>query len=258
MKWYRQILSDPAISNFSSASKVRYEYGARYVKGKKVLDIGFGEGQGVRLLKQKGAKQVLGIDYDHNKVKRARKNYQTKGVKYQWLEASKLDSLKSKFGVIICFELIEHLTGTEQVRFVSMIKDRLVDDGVLVLSTPNRLVRPTKRKRPDNPFHEKELSVEELKDLFQKYFSRLEFCGLSCVDEEYLKKQKELEKRWQNKLVGVLWRYRLVYKLGRFLPEKLKRMFDKTDLVKEPGVRGFNISDQKIDQQETLLLVAYK
>ena len=154
MKWYRQVLSDPNIKSFSGSSRTRYEFGAKYVKGKKVLDIGFGEGGGADLMLEKGAKKVIGIDYDKEKVREARNRYQQSGIEFRWLNASNLHKIKEKFEVITCFELIEHLTETEQLEFVKMLKNQLVKDGIVILSTPNRLVRPAKGRRPDNPFHE--------------------------------------------------------------------------------------------------------
>src|SRR5207244_9781454 len=64
------------------------------------------------------------------------------------------------FDVVVSFETIEHLTADAQARFLAEIKRLLRPDGLLLISTPNRLTY-NDGEQHHNPYHLQEFSAEE-------------------------------------------------------------------------------------------------
>ena len=69
--------------------------------------------------------------------------------------------------MIICFEAMEHVK--EHDTLFSEIKRLLKDDGLLLVSTPNKQIY-TDDSGYSNPFHQKELNYYEFSDFLKKYF----------------------------------------------------------------------------------------
>ncbi len=118
----------------ASIHVVRYQIAKELVKGKKVLDIACGEGYGSWLLKNWGAKTVIGVDIDQEAVDHANDNFSSKDVSFQCASAEQID-FKEKFDLIISLETIEHVE--DQFQYLKNLKNMLSDEGVLIISCPN-------------------------------------------------------------------------------------------------------------------------
>ncbi len=99
--------------------------------GKKILDVGCGEGFLDKLLIEK-SNEVFGIDISERAVKLARKN----GVKAFVCDIENEDlPFDDSFEVIILSEVLEHLISPKKV--IEKLKRNLNDDGYFVLTFPN-------------------------------------------------------------------------------------------------------------------------
>ncbi len=152
----------------------RYAFASQFVKGKKVLDLACGEGYGANMLARE-AECVVGIDIDGNVVEHARAKY-TRG-NLEFIQGSILAipiEGEKLFDVITCFEAIEHVA--EHDKLLSEVKRLLKEDGIFIVSTPNKAVysdAPTFH----NPFHVKELYFSQFEELLKRYFKHLQMWG---------------------------------------------------------------------------------
>jgi len=152
----------------------RYTFAAHFVKGKKVLDLGCGEGYGTYMLARE-AEYVAGVEIDKTTVQHARSRYIKDNLEF--IEGSMLAvpiEGEKKFDVAVCFEGIEHIA--EHDKLLSEAKRLLKDDGLFIVSTPNKAAYTD---APDyhNPFHVKELYFEEFSSLLRRYFKHLRIFG---------------------------------------------------------------------------------
>ncbi len=105
--------------------KARYEFAKNYCKGKNVIDVACGSGEGTEILGTV-AKNVRGID-PYISLEDP-EGLVTNGY-IETLQASSCD-------VIVCFETIEHTISIDLS--VQMLASALTRGGMLVLSFPNR------------------------------------------------------------------------------------------------------------------------
>jgi SAM-dependent methyltransferase len=99
-----------------------------------VLDVGCGRGELLDLLAEAGI-PATGVDLDPEMVARCRK----KGHQVEHAEA--IDYLQARpddaFGAVFSAHLIEHFEYDRLVRFLELVREKLVSGGLLVIETPN-------------------------------------------------------------------------------------------------------------------------
>lgn len=157
----------------------RYTYALGFVERKKVLDIACGTGYGTYMLSKK-AEEVVGIDISNEAIQFANSNYGGDNIKYFVQDANDLSSLhEGTFDVVVSFETIEHLKDYDN--FLAEIKRILHDDGMLIISTPNKIFASPRSKKPINPFHFREFELREFKNILLKYFSNVEVIGQDYI-----------------------------------------------------------------------------
>lgn len=155
----------------------RYRFALPFVDGKRVLDIGCGEGYGSALLAER-ADEVVGVDYSPAAVSHASASYVRPNLRFAVQDAAALDPSLGSFDVITCFEVIEHLKDQDAV--LAGAAGLLSRPGVLVLSTPNRLVdAPFERFVWDvhNEYHVALRSPAELRRLVGRHFRGVTLYG---------------------------------------------------------------------------------
>jgi lipopolysaccharide biosynthesis protein/ubiquinone/menaquinone biosynthesis C-methylase UbiE len=156
----------------------RYAFASQFVKGKKVLDLASGEGYGTFLL-SKNAASVVGIDMDHDAVLHASNTYKKENITF--IEGSILQvpvAEEKIFDVIVCFEAIEHIT--EHDILLREITRLLKDDGILIISTPNKKNYSDDAKY-NNPYHKKELYYADFIALLKDHFAFTYTAGQQVV-----------------------------------------------------------------------------
>jgi ubiquinone/menaquinone biosynthesis C-methylase UbiE len=141
----------------------RYRFATKYVLNKTVLDMACGTGYGSNIMAKAGAKFVKGIDISSELIDYGRTHYQRNNLSFEVGDACTFigDSL---YDVIVSFETIEHV---EDYHLMLINLHRLLKkNGLLIISTPNRLVTSPRSKsltdKPKNKFHRVEFSVQEL------------------------------------------------------------------------------------------------
>jgi O-antigen biosynthesis protein len=161
----------------------RYLWAAKLVEGKRVLDLGSGEGFGASILADT-AGEVVGVDVDERTVEHARLNWSSPQVSFELGSALDLSAFdEGSFEAVVAFELIEHLS--EQERVLAEIARVLSSDGVLIISTPDRRIY-SEASGQDNPFHERELTSEEFSALLEITFSNVALWGQRAITGSHL------------------------------------------------------------------------
>ncbi len=161
----------------------RYLWAARLVDGRRVLDLGSGEGFGAAILAESAA-HVVGVDVDELTVEHSRLNYAGPNLEFELGTAVDLSAFADgSFGAVVAFEIIEHVR--EQERVLAEVARLLGDDGILVISTPDRRMYGGARTAP-NPFHEHELEFEEFLELLGRHFPHLASWGQRTITGSHL------------------------------------------------------------------------
>jgi GT2 family glycosyltransferase/SAM-dependent methyltransferase len=161
----------------------RYLWAARIVAGKRVLDLGSGEGFGAAILAE-AASEVVGVDIDERTVEHASLNWSGPSVSFRQGSALDLSPFEGQsFDVVVAFEIIEHLQ--DQAAMLAQIKHVLKPDGLLIVSTPDRRIY-SEASGQDNPFHERELSSEEFSQLLGDAFANVALWGQRTITGSHL------------------------------------------------------------------------
>lgn len=149
----------------------RYEFALAWCEGKDVLDAACGVGYGSAHLARR-ARRVVGIDRSEGAIAYGRSRYAAENVSLVTGDVAQLPFEDDSFDVVCSFETIEHLAAPEA--FLGETARVLRADGVLVASTPH--VERT-NLRPDNPFHEIELSRADFTQLLERHFMDVDLYG---------------------------------------------------------------------------------
>ncbi len=149
----------------------RYAFARRFVRGRRVLDLGCGLGYGAEVLAPL-AREVVSLDRDAVSVRQARAGRTHPLGPFVLADAPRLPFRDAAFDVVIAFELVEHLTAQEAL--VVEIRRVLPAAGLLLISSPDKNVYSGKLGQ-QNPFHPKEMTTEELRRLLTPCFDRVVF-----------------------------------------------------------------------------------
>jgi SAM-dependent methyltransferase len=156
----------------------RYLLAATLAGGRRVLDVGCGCGYGTYAFALAGAAEVLGVDISSEAVGFAGGRYSHPGLTYRVMDARDLD-LDGSYGLITCFELIEHVG--EDTAVVSSLAGALADDGICLISTPNADIYVAGGEGGDNPYHCREYRKGEFEDLLKTAFA-----GVTVLEQRYI------------------------------------------------------------------------
>ena len=147
----------------------RYYFAQGFADGRTVLDLGCGVGYGSSILAQ-SAFNVTAVDISVEALEYAREHYTSPNLGLVLSECCHLP-FEARFDLVVCFELIEHLA--EQGALLSEIRRVLKDDGLLLISTPNRVFY-TEERHEINPYHTSEFDFLEFKNLLGQHFASVQ------------------------------------------------------------------------------------
>ncbi len=120
---------------------IRIQYILDQLKGRNIeklniLDVGCGGGLVSESLSKLGA-NVTGVDFVKKNIEIANNHSNKKKLKVKYLHADiEHLKIKSKFDVIVMFEILEHLVDWK--KFILNIKNNLKKNGIIIISTINR------------------------------------------------------------------------------------------------------------------------
>jgi SAM-dependent methyltransferase len=170
--------NDPA-SELWGEHRSRYRFAAPLVARKRVLDVACGAGFGLAMLAQAGARP-FGVDYDAATLCEIRRqSARTAGAVLQ-ADAARLPLSTASVDAVVSFETIEHVPDARALVFE--LRRVLKPAGQLILSTPNRAFGPPARHTA-NPFHIREFTADELRDLLAECFASVRLYGQRPVSQ---------------------------------------------------------------------------
>jgi SAM-dependent methyltransferase len=147
-----------------------YEWIARRCAGLGVADLACGEGYGSAVLAAQ-AGDVVGVDANPEAFEHARLRYRRPNLRF---ERALVEQFAEQRDVIVFLQTIEHVEQPQDLlrRFAELAP-------VSYVSTPNRLtLAPPGAQKSDNPWHLREYTLAEYRDLLEPCFSRVEVLGL--------------------------------------------------------------------------------
>lgn len=146
----------------------RYTAVQRIVRDKIVLDAACGTGYGSRILAQT-AQKVYAMDLSAEAVEYARENYGNEHIEYLQGSVEQLPFENASLDVVVSFETIEHVDGKVQKKFLQEIYRVLKEDGLLIMSSPNKKLF-TDERNLITEFHVKEFYEKEFLSFIGEIF----------------------------------------------------------------------------------------
>jgi SAM-dependent methyltransferase len=147
-----------------------YEWIADRVRGERVADLACGEGYGSDVLAG-GAADVVGVDANPEAHEHARLRYRRANLRF---ERSRVEDFEGPCDAIVLLQTIEHIhdPGALLARFARAAP-------VAYVSTPNRLtLAGPDAAKSDNPWHLREYTLAEYRELLEPHFSRVQVMGV--------------------------------------------------------------------------------
>lgn len=145
---------------------IRYKLAKQLVENKNVLDIACGSGYGSEIMAQNKAQNVIAVDIDSETIAKNKQKNKQKNLQYQTGNAEKIEFKDETFDIITSFETIEHLKNPS--RYLQELSRVIKKDGIVLISTPNKEIYKEK-----NPYHHREYTKEEFKNLLSDYFPNI-------------------------------------------------------------------------------------
>ena len=171
-----------------------YEQLALQAKGKDVLELGCNKGFGT-VIYAGNAHSVKAADTSVEAIEEARKLNSCENVDYIRLDSWTLPFEDNSFDITVLFQVVEHIALDRLEIFLQEIKRVTRDNGVVILTTPNRNIRLLPLQKPWNPFHTKEYSARELYALLSRYFPEVRIQGLFGTEAINRIERKRVEQK---------------------------------------------------------------
>ena len=160
-------------------SLLAYYRAAELVKGD-ILEVGTGMGYGVEIIAPKATRYIT-ID-----KQLPESPLQFENVEYYEMEVPPIGFENISFDAVVSFQVIEHIE--KDIEFVREVARVLRPGGKFVISTPNAPMSLTR-----NPWHVREYNADELRNLLECNFSKVEAYGVVGNEKvmEYYRKNRQ-------------------------------------------------------------------
>ena len=155
-----------------------YAFARPEAAGKKVLEVGFGDGYGAAYLAEQ-AREVTAVDVVAGNIPRARAKYPRHNLAFREFDGRKLPFPDGSFDLACTFQVIEHIPEPQILPWVKELHRVLQSGGRLFVSTLNL----DHARKPGKPYeklvyHEKEFTAPGLEELLRQAFPRVSLYGL--------------------------------------------------------------------------------
>ncbi|MGY4726216.1 glycoside hydrolase family 99-like domain-containing protein [Burkholderia pyrrocinia] len=153
----------------------RYLVARNLAAGLRVLDIACGEGYGSFALSRTAA-SVVGVDISDEAIRHAQSTYghRTDNLAFVVGSAADIPLADASVDMVVSFETIEHHDQHEAM--MREIKRVLRPDGFVIISSPNKY-EYSDVPGYSNPWHVKELYLDEFESLLRTQFSQVTLYG---------------------------------------------------------------------------------
>ena len=189
-----------------------YREALKHVEGRRVIEIGCGEGIGASMLAEAAA-SVVAIDYSDEALQLARENYSSGGIEFKKMHVPPIDFPDASIEAVVCFQMIEHLEKPGGL--VEEIARVIRDDGLALIATVNK-----EETLSDNPYHLHEFKADELKELLESHFDSVDMYGV--YGDELFMKYWVSNRRWVNNFMRLD-----MFNLSSLLPHGIRQwLFD--------------------------------
>ncbi len=223
--------------------KIAYMFAEKFIKDKIVIDTACGSGYGSYHLITSGAKKVTGTDISKKAIEYARQRYKVDNLRFEVMDATKLNFDDDTFDVFTSFQTIEHIKNVD--KFLTEIKRVLKKTGTALISTPNKITYSPNTSEPENPFHIKEYYLDEFKYLLNNYFDCVNILGVS-QSQKIEKLEKSFEYSIKKNFLGFLKKLNLSFLLN-IIPKKIRNSL-RNKLNKNVGISDFMITELNPDK----------
>lgn len=153
------------------AHRAVYCFFARFVAGRRVLDLGCGTGYGTRDLLAAGARDIVAIDLDPKNVAYAKRHFERDGVRFLVADVAALPADLGSFEVAVSSNVFEHLDDPEQA--IRDLERHLSTGGIFLMAVPPITDAGTLALHLDNPFHRSNLFVWDWAELLGRRFGEV-------------------------------------------------------------------------------------
>ena len=158
--WYRRHL-------------VVYEWVAERAWNRRVVDLACGEGYGCRIL-GRTASSVVGVDANPEAFEHAKARYTTDDITF---ERDMIETWSGDVDCVVFLQTIEHVQDPGAV--LDRLRRLVGPGGICFVSTPNvRTLAGEGKEKSDNPWHIKEYTATEFRELCAEHFAGVDLYGL--------------------------------------------------------------------------------
>lgn len=187
-KWTGERLQTNIFADVAVEHLHRYALAEMFTKDMVVLDIASGEGYGSYILSKKSNK-LFGVDIDEKAVKHAHQKYVSSNLEFKIGSADKIPLEDSSIDVLTSFETIEH--HDKHIEMFKEIIRVLKPDGILIMSSPDKKYHSDLQSK-NNPFHIKELYLDEFENLVKSFFKKYDTYLQKCINSTSLIAKKDV------------------------------------------------------------------
>ena len=183
----RFIPNEDADENLAIEHLIRYNSVKNIASKKRVVDAACGEGYGSYILAQ-SAEMVYGIDISAEAIEHAKNKYKRDNLIFLNNSIDKISIEDDSIDIVISFETIEHVDENVQNLFMHEALRMLNNDGVLIISTPDKKNYSDKYNY-SNEYHIKEFYREEFRQYLKKFFKNVILYSQDDEVVNYLRKE---------------------------------------------------------------------
>ncbi|WP_392486084.1 methyltransferase domain-containing protein [Haloimpatiens sp. FM7315] len=152
----------------------RYCFASKFInENSKVLEAPCGFGYGAAYI-AKFSNNVEASDIVGDNINFAKSVYPISNINWCTNDVTKLNYSENEFDIYISFEVFEHLSLDSIDNYLKEAVRVIKKGGKFIISTPNKSMRVN----VNNPFHIKEYTFIEFKNILEKYFKDIEYYSI--------------------------------------------------------------------------------